>query len=367
MDVLSFSLGEPDFEPPEHVLRSAGEAIQSGCSKYTTARGILKLREAICDDSESRRGVRHTPDEVVVSVGAKHTLFNLAFALFEPGDEVIIPAPHWVSYPAQVKLAGAEPVVLATDATAQFKITAEQLERAIAPKTKAVVLCSPSNPTGAAYDRTEVRALCEVLAKHDVWTIVDEIYGRLVYGDFEHVSPITVAPELKDKLVIVDGVSKTFAMTGWRIGWMLAPAELCKACDKVQGQATTNPAAVSQHAALAAVAGPQDAVEHMRQTFQRRRDLVVQGLNDLPGVSCRLPEGAFYAFPCVQELLSKRAGDRTLTDDIAVAQWLIDEARCALVPGSAFGAPGYLRMSYAASESQLKEGLGRIRQAVEKL
>jgi aspartate aminotransferase len=368
LDVLSFSVGEPDFDTPEHIREAAKEAIDSGATRYTAARGTVELREAICAASAKRRsGVTYDPSEVVVSVGAKHTLFNLALALYDPGDEILIPAPYWVSYPEQVRLAGANPVIVQTTEEEGFRMTPETLRQAITPKTKALILCSPSNPTGSAYTGEQLRALADVAAEHDFWIIVDEIYGQLVYGGFEQKSIIEVAPELRDHIIIVDGVSKTFAMTGWRIGWMLGPEYVTKACDKIQGQATTNPSSVAQRAAIAALSGSWEPMEEMRQAFEARRSIIVDGLNAIDGISCRLPEGAFYAFANVKELIGRQGGGKTLENDLDIAGYLLEEARCALVPGTAFGANGFLRMSYAASNEMIREGLSRIEEAVGKL
>ena len=365
VDVLSFSVGQPDFDTPAHIGDAAKRAIDEGkTTGYTAVRGIPDLCAAIADVSAKRRGgLKHTPEEVVVSVGAKHTLFNLATALYDPGDEIIIPAPYWVSYPEQVKLFGATPVVVDTTGS-DFKLTPELLRGAITPKTKALILCSPSNPTGAAYTADELRALADAVKDQKFWIIVDEIYAQLIYGGFEQRSILEVAPDLKDRTIIVDGVSKTFAMTGWRIGWMLAPPHVAKACDKIQGQGTTNPSAVSQYAALAAVTGPSEPIEAMRKAFEDRRAVIVDGLNAIDGIECRMPEGAFYAFPSVKGLFGKKAGDKVLEDDLAVANYLLEEARCAVVPGTAFGTNGYLRISYACSTDQIREGLGRIGAAV---
>ena len=368
IDVLSFSVGEPDFDTPEYIREAAKQAIDDGATRYTAARGTVELREAICAASAKRRsGVSYDPSEVVVSVGAKHTLFNLALALYDPGDEVLIPAPYWVSYPEQVRLAGANPVIVQTTEDEGFRMTPDTLRAAITPKTKALLLCSPSNPTGAAYTGEQLRALADVAVEHDFWIIVDEIYGQLVYGGFEQKSIIEVAPELRDHIIIVDGVSKTFAMTGWRIGWMLGPEYVTKACDKIQGQATTNPSAVAQRAATAALEGSWDPMEAMRQAFEERRSIIVDGLNAIDGMSCRLPEGAFYAFANVQGLIGRTGAGKVLENDLDLAGYLLEEARCAVVPGTAFGAPGFVRMSYAASNDMIREGLRRLEEALGKL
>ena len=367
IDVISFSMGEPDFDPPQVVSDAAKRAIDEGASRYTAVRGIKPLLEAICEDSARRRGgQRHTPDEVVVSVGAKHSLFNLALALYDEGDEIIVPAPYWVSYPEQARIVGAEPVIVEPDD--QFRLTPERLDAAVTKKTKALILCSPSNPTGAAYTAEQLAALAEVIRKHSFWVITDEIYAQLVYGGFEQKSLLEVAPDLRDRLCIVDGVSKTYAMTGWRIGWVLAPAHVAKACEKVQGQSTTNPTAAAQHAAIAAVKCEREPLEKMRRAFEERRGVIVSGLNAIPGITCAMPDGAFYAFPNVSGLYGKRTpGGQTLEDDVHVAKWMLEDARCAVVPGTAFGAPGYVRISYAASTKQIETGLSRIGEAVSKL
>ena len=361
IDVISFGVGEPDFQTPTYIREAAKKAIDEGASHYTAVRGLPKLREAICADSKKRRGGNaHTPAEVVVSVGAKHTLFNLAAVLYEEGDEVIIPAPYWVSYPEQVRIFGAEPVIAETREEDNFCLSPEALEKAITKKTKALILCTPSNPTGSAYSAKQLEALAAVARKHSFWIITDEIYSQLVYGDFEQRSILEIAPDLRDRIVIVDGVSKTYAMTGWRIGWMLAPKAIAEACDMIQGQSTTNPTAVAQYATIAALEGNQEPVAAMRAAFAERRTVTVEGLRAISGITCRMPDGAFYAFPSVKNLIGKQAGDVVLSDDIAVAKWLLEEGRVAVVPGTPFGAPGYVRMSYATSLDNIREGLKRI-------
>ncbi|KPK15121.1 MAG: aspartate aminotransferase [Myxococcales bacterium SG8_38] len=368
IDVLSFSVGEPDFDTPKHICEAAKQAIDKGASRYTAVRGVPELLEAICEASAKRReGVSYDPSQVVVSVGAKHTLFNLALALYDEGDDILIPAPYWVSYPEQVRLFGANPVIVETSEADGFRMTPDALREAITSKTKALILCSPSNPTGAAYTGDQLAALADVAVEHDFWVIVDEIYGQLVYGGFDQKSIAEVAPELQDRIIIVDGVSKTFAMTGWRIGWMLGPAYVAAACDKIQGQSTTNPTAAAQYAAVAALRGPWEPIEEMRKAFETRRALIVDGLNAIEGISCRVPEGAFYAFANVQALVGKQGGGKKLESDLDIAGYLLEEARCAVVPGEAFGAPGFVRISYATSNDTIREGLNRIGEAVAKL
>lgn len=364
-DVFAFGVGEPDFEPPEHVREAAKRAIDAGCSKYTAVTGIPALKEAICDATERMRGWRPKNENVCVSVGAKHALFNLALALYEPGDEVVIPKPYWVSYPEQVRIVGATPVLVDTREEDGWKLSPAQLEAALTPRTKAIILCSPSNPTGIAYSKEETEALLDVVRKHDCWLIVDEIYGELIYDGLAFVSAAKLAPDLRDRLIVVDGVSKTFAMTGWRIGWALAPAPLIKALDVVQGQSTTNPTAVAQHAAIAALKGPIDDFARIRAEFQKRRDAMVAGLNSIPGIKCRTPEGAFYAFADCRGLRGLDWNGKALDTDEDIAFWLLDKAHVAAVPGGGFGAPGYLRFSYAASEQRIAAGIAAIRAVVD--
>ena len=361
LEVFNFSVGEPDFEPPRHVLEAAKRAIDAGASKYTAVAGIAPLREAIAAKARSK----YAPEEVCVSVGAKHALFNIALALFDPGDEVIIPAPYWVSYPDQVRLAEATPRIVETTVAQRFLLAPEQLAGALGAKTKAVILCSPSNPTGSAYSEAELRALLEVLRPHDCWIVLDEIYANLVYDGFHHVTAANVAPDLRDRILVVDGVAKSYAMTGWRIGWTLGPKHVISAITMIQGQSTTNATAAAQHAALAALTGPQDEVQAMRVAFQRRRDVMVGGLNALPGFQCRKPEGAFYAFADCRGLYGLEHEGRPIASDTDVAMWLLDKAHVVTVPGAGFGAPGYLRFSYATAEDRIVAALAVIRRAIE--
>lgn len=359
-DVVSFGVGEPDFEPPDFALEAAIDAIRKGASKYTAVTGTAELKRAIAADCERRRGFLPELGQICVSVGAKHALFNTALALYEPGDEVIVPAPYWVSYPEQVRMMGAAPIVVETKMNEHFKLQPAALEAAITPRTKALVLCSPSNPTGAAYTKADLRALADVIARHDLWVVVDEIYSQLVYDGFEQSSLAAIAPELRDRIVVIDGVSKSHAMTGWRIGWSIAPKRVAAAIDIVQGQSTTNATAAAQAAAAAALAGPTDAMRAMVDTFAARRAVMVHGLNALHGVSCIMPEGAFYAFADVSELIGNTLAGVRIDSDDTLAMLLLEQAHVACVPGSAFGAPGFVRFSYATSEARIREGLARI-------
>lgn len=365
VDVYAFGVGEPDFEPPEHVRAAAKRAIDEGCSKYTAVSGIAPLKQAICAATERSRGWKPTPDMVCVSVGAKHALFNLAVALYEAGDEVVVPAPYWVSYPEQVRMMGGEPVLVTTSEANGWRMTPAELERAVSKNTKAIILCTPCNPSGLAYEEKDLVALVDVVRKSDCWVIVDEIYAELIYDGLKHVSIAKLAPDLRERLVIVDGVSKTYAMTGWRIGWSLAPKELTKKLDLVQGQSTTNASAVAQHAAVAALNGPQEEIPRLRAAFQKRRDVMVEELNKVPGVKCRKPEGAFYAFADCRGLYGIDYNGKPIANDDDIAFWLLEKAGVASVPGGAFGAPGYLRFSYATSEDRIRAGIGKMRAAVE--
>jgi aspartate aminotransferase len=360
VDVISFGLGEPDFPTPDHIRDAAKAAIDQGHTRYTRVRGIAPLLAAIADDCERRRGVKPTDAEIVVSVGAKHSLFNLAVALFEPGDEVLVPAPYWVSYPEQAAMLGASPRIVETTEAQGFLLDPATLRGTLSSKTKAIILCSPSNPTGAAYSEDRLRAIADVLRESNCWVIVDEIYAQLVYDGFRQTSLLSIAPELRDRLIVVDGASKTFAMTGWRIGWIIAPPAVAEACEVVQGQSTTNATSIAQYAAVAALRGDRAPLDAMIAEFGARRKLMVEGLRAIPGISCRMPEGAFYAFPSVKGLIGKSAGDVVLEDDVAVASWMLESARSAVVPGSAFGAPGYVRLSYATSQALIGEGLWRF-------
>jgi aspartate aminotransferase len=367
-DVFAFGVGEPDFEPPAAVLEAARKALDTSVSKYTPVTGIPALKQAICARMTSARGWTPKPSQVTVAIGAKHALFNLALALYEKGDEVIIPAPYWVSYPEQVKLVGAEPVVVQSDEASGFKISPEAFAKAFTPRTKAVILCTPSNPTGSAYTESELRALLDVWKKTDSWLIVDEIYADLVYDGFKQVSAASLLkddPAALERLVVVDGVSKTYAMTGWRIGWSIAPERLAKALDMIQGQSTTNATAIAQHAAVAALMGPQEPVETMRVAFEKRRTAMVEGLRSIPGVKCRMPEGAFYAFADCRSLYGIDYNGKPIASDEDVAFFLLEKAHVAAVPGGAFGAPGYVRFSYATSEERIQNGIASIKRAIE--
>ena len=359
VDVIDLSVGEPDFPTPAHICAAAEAAIRAGKTKYTPAAGIPDLRKAVAADASRRTGLAVTPAQVVVSNGAKHALHNVFMALLDEGDEVIVPAPYWVSYGELIKLSGAKPVLLETSIADDFKLRPEAFRAALTPKTRMLLLCSPSNPTGVVYTPDELRALADISIEADLAVIADEIYDQLVFDGRQSPSFPTLRPGLADRTVVVAGVSKTYSMTGWRIGWTISPEPLAKAIGNLQSQETSNPCSVSQHAALAALTGPQDCVADMCRAFQKRRDLVAKTLSALPGV--RLPEigGAFYAFFDIQEPLA-RAQSRGIATSAAWCEALLEQEHVALVAGSAFGAEGHVRMSFAAAEEKLTDGLARI-------
>ena len=359
VNVIDLSVGEPDFPTPAHICAAAEAAIRAGKTKYTPAAGIPDLRKAVAADASRRTGLAVTPAQVVVSNGAKHALHNVFMALLDEGDEVIVPAPYWVSYGELIKLSGAKPVLLETSITDDFKLRPEAFRAALTPKTRMLLLCSPSNPTGVVYTPDELRALADIAIEADLAVIADEIYDQLVFDGRQSPSFPTLRPGLADRTVVVAGVSKTYSMTGWRIGWTISPEPLAKAIGNLQSQETSNPCSVSQHAALAALTGPQDCVADMCRAFQKRRDLVAKTLSALPGV--RLPEigGAFYAFFDIREPLA-RAQSRGIATSAAWCEALLEQEHVALVAGSAFGAEGHVRMSFAAAEEKLTDGLARI-------
>jgi aspartate aminotransferase len=362
--VYSFCLGDPDFDTPVHVRNAARSALDLATTHYTPVAGTRELKSAICAVTERHRGYRPRTSEVVVSCGSKHALFNLALALFEVGDEVVIPAPYWVTYPAQVRLAGATPVFVPTAERDGFRVSASGLARAITVRTKAVLVCTPCNPTGTVYAEEHLQPLLEVFRQRDIWIIIDEIYGDLTYGGVHHVSIPAIAEDLRDRIAVVDSVSATYAMAGWRIGWTIAPDALCAALELIQGQTATQACALSQAAAVAALSGPRDEVDAMRAAFARRRDLMTQGLRSIPGVTCRIPDGSFYALANVRGLYGIEWQGRLLTSDEDIAAWLLDAAHVAAVPGASFGAPGYLRFSFACSEEDIEGGLLAMQKAV---
>jgi aspartate aminotransferase len=368
-DVIGLGAGEPDFDTPEHIREAAKRAIDAGHTRYTAVDGIPELKRAICAKFARDNGLTYTPAQVSVGTGGKQVLYNALMATLNPGDEVIVPAPYWVSYPDMVQLAGGTPVIVECPIRTGFKLMPEQLEAAITPRTKWLIFNSPSNPTGAAYTAAELKALTDVLMRHPhVWVMADDIYEHLVFDDFVFATPAQVEPGLYDRTLTVNGVSKAYAMTGWRIGYAGGPAHLIRAMGVIQSQSTSNPSSVSQWAAVAALDGPQDFLPAFRAAFQRRRDLVVAGLNACPGISCPKPEGAFYVYPSIAGCIGKTSAAGTrITDDEAFATALLDETGVAVVFGAAFGLGPAFRVSYATSDAVLEEACRRIRSFCEGL
>lgn len=366
-DIIGLSAGEPDFDTPLHVRDAAKAAIDAGHTRYTAVDGTPSLKRAIADKLARENGLDYAPSQITVGTGGKQILFNALMATLDAGDEVIVPAPYWVSYPDMVLLAGGTPVVVECDIASGFRLTPEALEAAITPRTKWLILNSPSNPSGAGYDRAQMQALCDVLLRHpQVWVLADDIYEHLVFDGFEFCTPAQVEPRLKDRVLTMNGVSKSYAMTGWRIGYGAAPEPLIRAMAKLQSQSTSNPCSVSQYAAEAALTGPQDYIRDSRAVFQRRRDLVVAGLNDCPGLDCPVPQGAFYVYPSMAGLIgATTAAGTVITDDETFANALLDEEGVAVVFGAAFGLSPHFRISYATADDVLRDAVARIRRFCE--
>jgi aspartate aminotransferase len=364
IDVVDFGVGEPDFDTPENVKQAGIKAIQSGFTKYTPAGGTDELKEAVIEKFRKDNGLSYEKSQILISCGAKHSLYNIAEALFDPGDEVIIPSPYWVSYPDQVILNDAKPVIVETTEQEGFRISAAKLEKAITRKTKAIVLNSPSNPTGLAYDKKTLEEVAAVAVKHRIFVISDEIYEKLVYDGFKHFSIASLGTEIKDLTIVVNGVSKSHSMTGWRIGYAAGPRDVITAMANIQSQSTSNPASISQKAALEALRGPQDFIQTMNVEFDKRRKFMVERLNKIPGVSCLMPVGAFYAFPNIAKLFGRSVNGKPINNSADLAGYLLEEAKVALVSGDAFGADAYIRLSYATSMENIQKGLDRIEKAV---
>lgn len=368
IDVVGFGAGEPDFDTPDHIKQAAIDALAAGYTKYTPSSGSPELKEAIVAKFARDNHLHYKPNQVIVSCGAKHSLYNVMQALLDPGDEVIISAPYWVSYPEQVKLADAKPVIVETLPENDFMPTREALRAAITPRTKAIILNSPSNPTGGVASRQTVKEIVSLCLQHDLTLISDEIYEKLLFDGREHVSPAALGSEAFAKTITVNGCSKAYSMTGWRIGYIAAAdTELIAAMGRLQDQSTSNPTSIAQAAAVAALNGTQEPVETMRRAFEERRSVIIELLNAIPGVTCRLPGGAFYAFPNVSALYGKRFGERAIGSSDDFAAYLLEEAAVAVVPGSGFGANEYIRLSYATSTANIVKGLERINAAVHKL
>lgn len=370
IDVIGFGAGEPDFDTPDFIKQAAIKAINEGFTKYTPVAGILELKKAVCQKLKQDNCLTYDVSQVLISCGAKHSLFNAIFTLCDDNEEVIIPAPYWVSYEELVKMAGATPVII-NDLPEEngFKLTAQRLRKAITPKTRMLILNSPCNPTGAVYEKQELEELAEVIVEQRIFVISDEIYEKIIYDGKKHYSIAALHPKLPDLAIVINGVSKSYSMTGWRIGYAAGPKEIISAMSNVQSHATSNPTSIAQKAALAAISGQQDCITEMVDAFDRRRKYIVERLNSIKGISCPMPHGAFYVFPNVSALCGNinSSNGKPITDSFALTEFLLDEARIAVVPGDAFGAPGYLRLSYATSDQNIKNGLDRIEEAVARL
>ncbi|MCX5897100.1 MAG: pyridoxal phosphate-dependent aminotransferase [Proteobacteria bacterium] len=367
IDVVGFGAGEPDFDTPDNIKEAAIKAIKSGFTKYTPAGGTEELKKAVCQKFKQDNNLDYTPPEILISCGAKHSLYNICQALFEEGDEVLIPAPYWVSYPDMVMLAGGTPVIIKTTEKTGFRMTAQDLEKAITPKTKALILNSPSNPTGASYSKEDLTAIARVVLKKGITVISDEIYEKLIYDGFQFSSIASCDPALKPQTLVVNGVSKSYSMTGWRIGYAAGPKDVISAMTNIQSQSTSNPTSIAQKASLEALNGPQDFIPMMVKEFDRRRTYMVDRLNAMPGVSCFKPSGAFYAFPNVSGVYGRKAGSLAITDSSTFTQYLLESVNVAVVPGVAFGADENIRLSYATSFANIEKGLDRIQKAIEAL
>ena len=366
IDVINMSVGEHDFNTPDHIKEAAKKAIEDNYSRYSPVPGYADLRKAVVEKLKRENGLDYTVNEVLVSNGAKQSVCNTVMALVNPGDEVIIPAPYWVSYPQMVKLAGGEPVIVNAGFEQNFKMTPEQLEAAITPKTRMLILCSPSNPTGSVYTKEELAGLAEVIKKYeDLFVLADEIYEHINYmGKHESIAQF---PGMKERAIIVNGVSKAYAMTGWRIGYIAAPEWIVKGCNKLQGQYTSGPCSVSQKAAEAAYSMPQDCVEEMRKAFERRRNLIVELAKDIPGLEVNVPQGAFYLFPKCSSFYGKSDGEHTINNSTDLAMYLLEVGHVATVGGDAFGDSECFRMSYATSDENIREAMSRIKNVLAKL
>ena len=359
--VIGFGAGEPDFPTPDYIVQAAVAACSDArWHRYTPAGGLPELKEAIAAKTLRDSGYDIAASQVLVTNGGKQALYNAFATLLDPGDEVLLQAPYWTTYPEAIRLAGGVPVEVMTDEISGYRATVEQLEAARTPRTKVLVFVSPSNPTGAVYSPDDVRAIGQWAADHGLWVVTDEIYEHLVYGDARFASMPVLVPELADRCVVVNGVAKTYAMTGWRVGWMIGPNDVVKAATNLQSHATSNVANVSQIAALAAVSGDLSAVAEMKVAFDRRRTLITGLLDAIPGVTCPLPEGAFYVYPSIKGLLGKQLRGQTVESSAQLASLILDEVELAVVPGEAFGTSGYLRLSYATSDADITEGVGRI-------
>jgi len=367
VDVLGFGAGEPDFDTPDRIKRAGIEAIEQNETHYTPAGGTDLLKQSILDKLKRENRLNYKKNQILVSCGAKHSIFNLAQVLWEEGDEIIVPAPYWVSYPEIIRYAGAQPVIIDTKEDNEFKITSDQIAAAVTPRTRAVLINSPSNPTGTAYTHKELESIAECALRHKLLIISDEIYEKIVFDGFVQSSIAALDKEVQDNCVVINGVSKSYAMTGWRIGYIAASADIVKQMGKLQGQSTSNPASISQAASIAALNESEVDVKRMVDEFQKRRDALLDRLLDIPGVTCHKPVGSFYTFPDFSAFYGKAYGGTTIGGSITLAEFLLDEGKVALVPGIAFGADNNLRMAFAASMDVINQGVERIAEALVRL
>jgi len=360
--VISFAAGEPDFDTPKNIREEAISAINQGFTRYTASSGIIELKEAVVEKLKKDNKVEYKPSEIIISNGAKQCLFNAILTLCNPGDEVLLPIPCWVSYTEQIKFAQAVPIFINTRQEEAFKLSAAQVEEKITSRTKLLILNSPNNPTGAVYEQEEIKRIAQLLLKYNIYCICDEIYEKLVYDNAKHLSIASLSDEIKEKIITINGVSKSYAMTGWRIGYAAGPEDIIKGMSKIQGHSTSNPNSIAQKASVEALNGKQDTIEEMRKSFDERRKYMVKRLNDIEGISCIRPAGAFYAFPNVSRILERgiEYNGKRISNSFDLSNFILKKAEVALIPGSAFEAEDYLRLSYAASLEDIKEGLDRI-------
>jgi aspartate aminotransferase len=367
VDIINFGVGEPDFDTPQNIKNAAITAINSGLTKYCPVSGTIEIKNAIIEKLKRDNNLTYSPDQIIVSSGAKHSLYNLFQSIIDNGDEVIVPAPYWVSYPDMIALAGGKAVIIQTSDKTNFKATSADIEKALTPKTKAIVINSPSNPTGSTYSYTELKAIADVCIKNRILIISDEIYEKLTYDNFKFTSIAQVSPQTKELTIVINGVSKAYAMTGWRIGYTVGQKDIISSMSKIQSQSTSNACSISINAAVEALTGPQECVETMRKEFEKRRDYIVAKLNTIAGITCRKPEGAFYVFPNIKKLLGKRFNGSVISIDLEFADYLLNTAKIAVVPGTAFGAEGYIRISYATSIKNIKAGIERLETALKSI
>lgn len=366
INVISFGAGEPDFDTPEFIKDAAKNALDKGFTKYTPTSGIIELKKAICEKFKKDNTLEYSPEEILVSCGAKHSIFNIILTLCDEDDEVIIPSPYWVSYPEMVKVAGAKPIFIKTYQNFNFKITLQQLKEAITPKTKLFILNSPSNPTGMVYNESELKSLVEVIVDSGIYCISDEIYEKIIY-DNKHISIASLGEEIKKLTLVVNGVSKSYSMTGWRIGYAAGPKEIIQAMSNLQDHSTSNPTSIAQYATVEALKGSQESLKEMIDAFLKRRDYIVQRINSIKGLSCLKPQGAFYVFVDISSIKNRKCGDKVINDSFILTELLLENAKVAVVPGAVFGDDDYIRLSYATSNKNITEGMNRIEEFAGKL